>query len=140
MLLTSQDHELGCFMQELAGCFVFSGYIMSQIIGDELLEQLQPHRRVKRREKILPGQSVAPGFSIRHYRDTELCHVVIASVQHDGTTRPRPQGYRYFCSRILSSSLSTRHNSKCSNMYTRPLGGSLHNRPHCSIHCLPLPS
>lgn len=29
--------------------------IISQIIGDELLEQLQPHRRVKRREKILPG-------------------------------------------------------------------------------------
>lgn len=120
MLLSSQDQELGCFMQELAGCFVFSGYIMSQIIGDELLEQLQPHRRVKRREKILPGQSVAPGFSITRYRDTESCHVVVASVQHDGTTatRPRPHGYGYFCSQILSSSLSTRHNSKSSNMYT----------------------
>lgn len=34
-----------------------SDYILSQIIGDELLEQLQPHRRVKRREKILPGWS-----------------------------------------------------------------------------------
>lgn len=31
---------------------------MSQIIGDELLEQLQPHGRVKRREKVLPGQFV----------------------------------------------------------------------------------
>lgn len=32
---------------------------MSQMIGDELLEQLQPQlqRRVKRREKVLPGQS-----------------------------------------------------------------------------------
>lgn len=36
--------------------FCFSDYILSQIIGDELLEQLQPHRRVKRREKILPGR------------------------------------------------------------------------------------
>lgn len=48
-------------MQELGRCwcsvpFVFSENIISQIIGDELLEQLQPHRRVKRREKVLPGQ------------------------------------------------------------------------------------
>lgn len=37
---------------------VFSESIISQIIGDELLKELQPHRRVKRREKILPGQFV----------------------------------------------------------------------------------
>lgn len=45
-ILRQQDMELGCFGKD--------SYILSQIIGDELLEQLQPHRRVKRREKILP--------------------------------------------------------------------------------------
>ncbi|KAG7223201.1 hypothetical protein INR49_015809 [Caranx melampygus] len=45
-ILRLQDEELGCFGRDKS--------IISQIIGDELLEQLQPHRRVKRREKILP--------------------------------------------------------------------------------------
>ncbi|XP_033944815.1 UPF0764 protein C16orf89 homolog [Pseudochaenichthys georgianus] len=45
-ILRLQDEEAGCFGRDKS--------IMSQIIGDELLEQLQPHRRVKRREKILP--------------------------------------------------------------------------------------
>ncbi|XP_019950365.1 UPF0764 protein C16orf89 homolog [Paralichthys olivaceus] len=45
-ILRLQDEEVGCFGRDKS--------IMSQIIGDELLEQLQPHRRVKRREKILP--------------------------------------------------------------------------------------
>lgn len=44
-------------MLHAGAVFFSSGYILSQIIGDELLEQLQPHRRVKRREKILPGWS-----------------------------------------------------------------------------------
>lgn len=44
--------------------FVSTESIISQIIGDELLEQLQPHRRVKRREKILPGQSVTDNITI----------------------------------------------------------------------------
>ncbi|KAM9394180.1 UPF0764 protein C16orf89 homolog [Pholidichthys leucotaenia] len=42
-----QDEDVGCFGRD--------PNIISQIIGDELLEQLmQPHRRVKRREKVLP--------------------------------------------------------------------------------------
>ncbi|XP_070703473.1 UPF0764 protein C16orf89 homolog [Pempheris klunzingeri] len=45
-ILRLQDDEVGCFGRDKS--------IISQIIGDELLEQLQPHRRVKRREKILP--------------------------------------------------------------------------------------
>ncbi|XP_075999375.1 UPF0764 protein C16orf89 homolog [Genypterus blacodes] len=45
-VLRLQDEEVGCFGRDQS--------IISQIIGDELLEQLQPHRRVKRREKILP--------------------------------------------------------------------------------------
>ncbi|KAF7650024.1 hypothetical protein LDENG_00132360 [Lucifuga dentata] len=45
-ILRLQDEEVGCFGRDKN--------IISQIIGDELLEQLQPHRRVKRREKILP--------------------------------------------------------------------------------------
>ncbi|XP_037648701.1 UPF0764 protein C16orf89 homolog [Sebastes umbrosus] len=45
-ILRLQDEEVGCFGRDRS--------IVSQIIGDELLEQLQPHRRVKRREKILP--------------------------------------------------------------------------------------
>uniref|UniRef100_A0A8C8DNT7 Chromosome 16 open reading frame 89 n=1 Tax=Oryzias sinensis TaxID=183150 RepID=A0A8C8DNT7_9TELE len=45
-ILGLQDKEVGCFGRDHS--------ILSQIIGDELLEQLQPHRRVKRREKILP--------------------------------------------------------------------------------------
>ncbi|XP_062264149.1 UPF0764 protein C16orf89 homolog [Platichthys flesus] len=45
-ILRLQDEEVGCFGRDKS--------IMSQIIGDELLEQMQPHRRVKRREKILP--------------------------------------------------------------------------------------
>uniref|UniRef100_UPI0037E9891B UPF0764 protein C16orf89 homolog n=1 Tax=Semicossyphus pulcher TaxID=241346 RepID=UPI0037E9891B len=45
-ILRLQDEEVGCFGRDKS--------IISQIIGDELLEQLQPHRRVKRREKILP--------------------------------------------------------------------------------------
>ncbi|KAM7371507.1 hypothetical protein PAMP_008741 [Pampus punctatissimus] len=45
-ILRLQDEEVGCFGRDRS--------IISQIIGDELLEQLQPHRRVKRREKILP--------------------------------------------------------------------------------------
>ncbi|XP_017260921.2 UPF0764 protein C16orf89 homolog isoform X2 [Kryptolebias marmoratus] len=47
-ILRMQDEEVGCFGRDRN--------IVSQIIGDELLEQLQlqPHRRVKRREKILP--------------------------------------------------------------------------------------
>uniref|UniRef100_A0A1A8PLS0 Chromosome 16 open reading frame 89 n=1 Tax=Nothobranchius rachovii TaxID=451742 RepID=A0A1A8PLS0_9TELE len=44
-ILRMQDLEVGCFGRDQS--------IISQIIGDELLEQLQPHRRVKRREKIL---------------------------------------------------------------------------------------
>lgn len=44
-------------MLHAGAVFFSSDYILSQIIGDELLEQLQPHRRVKRREKILPGWS-----------------------------------------------------------------------------------
>ncbi|XP_056143773.1 UPF0764 protein C16orf89 homolog [Lampris incognitus] len=44
-ILSLQDQELGCFGRD--------GKIISQIIGDELLEQLQLHRRVKRREKTL---------------------------------------------------------------------------------------
>lgn len=43
-------------------CCVSADSILSQIIGDELLEQLQPHRRVKRREKILPGLFVFPSL------------------------------------------------------------------------------
>lgn len=46
--------------------FFISGYILSEIIGDELLEQLQPHRRVKRREKILPGSSTSVETSVQH--------------------------------------------------------------------------
>ncbi|XP_015236884.1 PREDICTED: UPF0764 protein C16orf89 homolog [Cyprinodon variegatus] len=45
-ILRLQDDEVGCFGRDKS--------FISQIIGDELLEQLQPHRRVKRREKILP--------------------------------------------------------------------------------------
>ncbi|XP_019745486.1 UPF0764 protein C16orf89 homolog [Hippocampus comes] len=45
-ILRLQDVELGCFGRDRS--------IISQWIGDELLEQLQPHHRVKRREKILP--------------------------------------------------------------------------------------
>ncbi|KAM8723390.1 UPF0764 protein C16orf89 homolog [Acanthopagrus latus] len=45
-ILRRQDEEVGCFGRDKS--------IISQIIGDELLEELQPHRRVKRREKILP--------------------------------------------------------------------------------------
>ncbi|XP_077387553.1 UPF0764 protein C16orf89 homolog isoform X2 [Festucalex cinctus] len=45
-ILRLQDAELGCFGRDRS--------IISQMIGDELLEQLQPHHRVKRREKILP--------------------------------------------------------------------------------------
>ncbi|XP_061761634.1 UPF0764 protein C16orf89 homolog [Nerophis ophidion] len=45
-ILRLQDGELGCFGRDRS--------VISQIIGDELLEQLQPHHRVKRREKILP--------------------------------------------------------------------------------------
>ncbi|CAN9505052.1 unnamed protein product [Ophioblennius macclurei] len=45
-ILRLQDEEVGCFGRDQS--------IISQIIGDELLEQLQPHRRVKRREKVLP--------------------------------------------------------------------------------------
>ncbi|XP_068581842.1 UPF0764 protein C16orf89 homolog [Cebidichthys violaceus] len=45
-ILRLQDEEVGCFGRDKS--------IISQIIGDELLEQMQPHRRVKRREKILP--------------------------------------------------------------------------------------
>ncbi|XP_040046473.2 UPF0764 protein C16orf89 homolog isoform X2 [Gasterosteus aculeatus] len=44
-ILGMQDAEVGCFGRDES--------VVSQIIGDELLEQLQPHRRVKRREKIL---------------------------------------------------------------------------------------
>ncbi|XP_029913503.1 UPF0764 protein C16orf89 homolog [Myripristis murdjan] len=40
-----QDQEVGCFGRDER--------VISQIIGDELLEQLQPQRRVKRREKTL---------------------------------------------------------------------------------------
>ncbi|XP_037544377.1 UPF0764 protein C16orf89 homolog [Nematolebias whitei] len=46
-ILRMQDEEVGCFGRDMN--------VVSQIIGDELLEQLQPHRRVKRREKVLPG-------------------------------------------------------------------------------------
>ncbi|KAM9746260.1 UPF0764 protein C16orf89 homolog isoform 2-T2 [Menidia menidia] len=46
LILQLQDEELGCFGRDKS--------VMSQMIGDELLEQLQPHRRVKRREKVLP--------------------------------------------------------------------------------------
>ncbi|MEQ2273444.1 hypothetical protein XENORESO_004208, partial [Xenotaenia resolanae] len=45
-ILRLQDDEVGCFGRDKS--------FVSQVIGDELLEQLQPHRRVKRREKILP--------------------------------------------------------------------------------------
>ncbi|XP_034046771.1 UPF0764 protein C16orf89 homolog [Thalassophryne amazonica] len=45
-ILKLQDEEVGCFGRDMN--------VVSQIIGDELLEQLQPHRRVKRREKVLP--------------------------------------------------------------------------------------
>ncbi|XP_068193472.1 UPF0764 protein C16orf89 homolog [Antennarius striatus] len=45
-LLRQQDEEVGCFGRDES--------FISQMIGDELLEQLQPHRRVKRREKVLP--------------------------------------------------------------------------------------
>ncbi|KAM6904901.1 UPF0764 protein C16orf89 homolog isoform 1-T1 [Xenentodon cancila] len=45
-ILRLQDEEVGCFGRDRS--------FISQMIGDELLEQLQPHRRVKRREKILP--------------------------------------------------------------------------------------
>ncbi|KAM3864009.1 UPF0764 protein C16orf89 homolog [Diretmus argenteus] len=44
-ILRLQDQEAGCFGRDEG--------VFSQIIGDELLEQLQPHRRVKRREKTL---------------------------------------------------------------------------------------
>ncbi|XP_077591523.1 UPF0764 protein C16orf89 homolog [Stigmatopora nigra] len=45
-ILRRQDSELGCFGRDRS--------VVSQMIGDELLEQLQPpHHRVKRREKIL---------------------------------------------------------------------------------------
>uniref|UniRef100_A0A7N8XCX7 Chromosome 16 open reading frame 89 n=1 Tax=Mastacembelus armatus TaxID=205130 RepID=A0A7N8XCX7_9TELE len=46
-ILRLQDEETGCFGRDRN--------IISQIIGDELLEQLQPHRRVKRRERVLQG-------------------------------------------------------------------------------------
>ncbi|XP_068605520.1 UPF0764 protein C16orf89 homolog [Brachionichthys hirsutus] len=46
-ILDQQDEEVGCFGRDKS--------IVSQMIGEELLEQLQPHRRVKRREKVLPG-------------------------------------------------------------------------------------
>ncbi|KAM9779946.1 UPF0764 protein C16orf89 homolog [Neosynchiropus ocellatus] len=41
-----QDSEVGCFGRDRS--------VESERIGDELLEQLQPHTRVKRREKVLP--------------------------------------------------------------------------------------
>ncbi|KAM4598346.1 UPF0764 protein C16orf89 homolog isoform 2-T2 [Polymixia lowei] len=44
-ILRLQDQDMGCFGRDER--------MISQIIGDELLEQLQPHRRVKRREKTL---------------------------------------------------------------------------------------
>ncbi|XP_071750896.1 UPF0764 protein C16orf89 homolog [Centroberyx gerrardi] len=44
-ILRLQDQDAGCFGSDERG--------ISQIIGDELLEQLQPHRRVKRRDKTL---------------------------------------------------------------------------------------
>ncbi|XP_061555993.1 UPF0764 protein C16orf89 homolog isoform X1 [Phycodurus eques] len=58
-VLRLQDTELGCFGRDRIGhvrcvLLLWSGSIISQMIGDELLEQLQPHHRVKRREKILP--------------------------------------------------------------------------------------
>ncbi|MEQ2198986.1 hypothetical protein XENOCAPTIV_021992 [Xenoophorus captivus] len=52
-ILRLQDDEVGCFGRDKS--------FISQVIGDELLEQLQPHRRVKRREKILPGLGVRAG-------------------------------------------------------------------------------
>lgn len=62
-------------------CAVSSDHILAQLIGDELLEQLQPHRRVKRREKILPGwfrtrrldESVHLCCSCATHRDHLLC-------------------------------------------------------------------
>ncbi|KAA8585554.1 hypothetical protein FQN60_004248 [Etheostoma spectabile] len=53
-ILRLQDEEVGCFGRDKR--------IISQIIGDELLEQLQLHRRVKRREKILPGHNQEAAF------------------------------------------------------------------------------
>ncbi|KAM4598345.1 UPF0764 protein C16orf89 homolog isoform 1-T1 [Polymixia lowei] len=47
-ILRLQDQDMGCFGRDER--------MISQIIGDELLEQLQPHRRVKRREKTLRGR------------------------------------------------------------------------------------
>lgn len=44
-ILRFQDQDVGCFGKDER--------MISQIIGDELLETLQPHRRVKRREKTL---------------------------------------------------------------------------------------
>lgn len=59
---------------------------MSQIIGDELLEQLQPHRRVKRREKVLPGQFVIMSSSPEEKEGAS---------HHVGTAAHHPQ-VKYF--------------------------------------------
>uniref|UniRef100_A0A8P4G488 Chromosome 16 open reading frame 89 n=1 Tax=Dicentrarchus labrax TaxID=13489 RepID=A0A8P4G488_DICLA len=60
-ILRLQDEEVGCFGRDKS--------VISQIIGDELLEQLQPHRRVKRREKILPaGRNINGGSSGRLFQ------------------------------------------------------------------------
>ncbi|XP_055008511.1 UPF0764 protein C16orf89 homolog [Boleophthalmus pectinirostris] len=44
-ILRLQDVEMGCFGRDRN--------VVSERIGEELLEQLQPHHRVKRREKVL---------------------------------------------------------------------------------------
>ncbi|KAK7938725.1 hypothetical protein WMY93_002051 [Mugilogobius chulae] len=44
-ILRLQDLEVGCFGRDRN--------VVSERIGEELLEQLQPHHRVKRREKVL---------------------------------------------------------------------------------------
>lgn len=55
------------------------------------------------------SRSVGGSGVFYHTVPRESCHVVVASVQHDGTTAawPRPHGYGYFRSRILSSSVHT---------------------------------
>ncbi|XP_033827299.1 UPF0764 protein C16orf89 homolog [Periophthalmus magnuspinnatus] len=45
-ILRLQDVEVGCFGRDRN--------VVSERIGEELLEQLQPHHRVKRRERVLP--------------------------------------------------------------------------------------
>uniref|UniRef100_A0A3B5PTS0 Chromosome 16 open reading frame 89 n=1 Tax=Xiphophorus maculatus TaxID=8083 RepID=A0A3B5PTS0_XIPMA len=54
MMKANQDIVTNGLTEQTVDIFIENKSFISQIIGDELLEQLQPHRRVKRREKILP--------------------------------------------------------------------------------------